>query len=425
MPPHPEQLLISSILKTKDYQTAMKLGVNEDWFHVHDQEWRFIERYFGKYKKVPSPSAFKSRFRGFKLIKADDVEHFIEEVKKEHKHYSIQMMLDEVIESLTADDPDEALAVLSRGANELQHSTQGHGAELDIIQHWQDAYTEVSRRVASVTEKGLAGLPTGFQSLDLFTGGPAPGDLWIVAARLGNGKTWTMLRMACAALASGARIQFNALEQSKAQIAMRVHSFLSSQHGKEVFKTLDLMQGKNFDLRGYKKFLKDLPAQVNGSFIVSDTTRGRLNVNAIAAQIERNKPDIVFIDYLTLMETRGRRGEDEWRTIAKLSGELKSIAQQYSVPIVAASQINRAGEGKEPPKPEHLSQSDSIGMDADCVVTMKQQSKHVMKFRLAKFRNGQDGQTWFAEFNPNNGKYVEVSGDRAQEIIEMDAEEDE
>ena len=61
--------------------------------------------------------------------------------------------------------------------------------------------------------------------------------------------------------------------------------------------------------------------------------------------------------------------------------------------------------------------------DADAVITMAQQSKRVLKMRLAKYRHGQDGGTFYVEFAPNTGRMVEVSGDVAKDIIDEDLAE--
>ena len=133
--------------------------------------------------------------------------------------------------------------------------------------------------------------------------------------------------------------------------------------------------------------------------------------------IERNNPDVVFIDYLTLMDTG-----DDWRATANLSGQIKSLAQRYQVPVIVAAQINRSGVGKEPPGPEHLSSSDSIGQDADAVVTLKQMSDRVVKMRLAKYRHGKDNEVWWCAFKPNTGHFEEITGDEAQDMINEDYE---
>jgi len=110
----------------------------------------------------------------------------------------------------------------------------------------------------------------------------------------------------------------------------------------------------------------------------------------------------------------------DWQAIAGLSAELKGIAMRYGVPIVAAAQINRMAIGSDVPGAEHLAGADAIGQDADCVVTMKQMSRHIIKMKLAKYRHGSDGQEWFNEFRPNTGCFKEVSGDSAQDIMAED-----
>jgi len=124
----------------------------------------------------------------------------------------------------------------------------------------------------------------------------------------------------------------------------------------------------------------------------------------------------VFIDYLTLMN--GQVGD--WQAIAALSAELKGIAMRYGIPIIAAAQINRTAIGEDLPGAEHLAGADAIGQDADAVITMKQVSKHVIKMRLAKYRHGSDGQIWFNEFRPGSGRFVEIDGDTASEIMAED-----
>jgi hypothetical protein len=153
---------------------------------------------------------------------------------------------------------------------------------------------------------------------------------------------------------------------------------------------------------------------------IADTTHGPISPLSIAAQIERNKPDAVYLDYITLMDTADVNGDD-WKSIGRLSKSLKQVAQQYQVPIVAAAQLNRnAAQGKDLAGPESLAESDAIGRDADAVITMKQLSKHVIAFKLAKYRHGRDGYTWYTKFLPNTGHFEEITFDEAQDAISED-----
>jgi replicative DNA helicase len=412
-----ESLFISAVLRQQDHKTPLIEGVEKDWFLTYFSEWEWIHNYISRHHKTPSKSLFKATFPDFTVIKSDDVDYCIGELKTSFLRRSLVQLIDSSVEKMKSGN--DVLGIINHAQQslmQLQVRSEGSRNECDVLDDWQHTYNEVARRYERVQERGMAGVPTGFPTLDNLTGGPQAGDYWIVAARLGQGKTWTLIRMASTALYKGMTVQYDALEQSRAQIAMRTHSFLSSAHAKSSFRSMDLMHGQGFDLKEYKEFLGNLKEEISGKLIVNDTSRGRLNPSMIAAQIERNRPDVVFIDYLTLMNTGG----DDWKAIANLSAEMKGIAMHYQVPIVAAAQINRTAIGTDVPGPEHLAGADAIGQDADAVVTMKQMSAHVVKMRLAKFRHGSDGQTWYNEFRPNSGRFDEISGQDAEEIMDED-----
>ena len=415
-----EALLISAVLRQEDHRTPLMEGVEPDWFITHHDEWSWIHNYIGRHHKTPSKSLFKATYPNFTVLKSDDVDYCVGEVKLSFLRRSLVTLIDDSVERIrNGESITDIINTSQRQLLELQMRSEGSKNECDVLDDWQHTYNEVARRYERVQERGMAGVPTGFTTLDNLTGGPQAGDYWIVAARLGQGKTWTLIRMASSALYKGMTVQYDALEQSRAQIAMRTHSFLSSKHAQSSFRSMDLMHGQNFDLKEYKEFLANLKEDIKGKLIVNDTSRGRLNPSMIAAQIERNKPDVVFIDYLTLMNTGG----DDYKAIANLSAEMKGIAMHYQVPIVAAAQLNRMAIGNDIAGAEHLAGADAIGQDADCVITMKQMSSHVIKMKLAKFRHGSDGQTWYNEFRPNSGRFDEISGQDAEEIMDLDKQE--
>lgn len=423
MATNPEVLLISAVLRTQDHITPAARGITKALFHAYTDEWEWVEGYISRHRRTPSRGAFLQKFPTFALKQVDDVNHFCEEVKDSHAQTALSSVLQETIDSLKNGDVRSALRNIHKSALDIETRMDGVSADADIIKNWGDVYSEVERRVARAEQFGMAGVPTGFPTLDERTGGPQPGHLWVVAARLGQGKTWSLVRMAVAACFSGLTVQYNALEQSRAEIAMRVHTFMSSEFGQTVFRNLDLAQGRNFSMGEYKDFLVDMQSRISGSFHVSDTTRGRVSPMTIAAQIERNLPDAVFLDYLTLMDTGN---QDDWKGIAKLSAGLKQVATQYGVPIIAAAQLNRSAAtgGREVAGPEALAESDAIGRDADAIVTMKAMSKTVILMKLAKYRHGRDGFTWYTRFTPNTGHFEEITFDDAQDAIAEDKDQE-
>lgn len=421
MAAHPEAYLISAVIQSGEYQVLAGHGISHSMFHVYGKQMKWLEDYIARTSKVPSKSALKNQFPNFTIYKVDDTAHWCEEVRKTHKQQALVDLIESAMDMMDADEEDKALVTLENGLQDIRTTAGGINPDFDLFEEWETVYNDVKERVDRVRLTGHAGIPTGFPTLDDVTGGLQGGWFCVVAARLGQGKTWTGVRMAWNAASTSHKVTYFSLEQSKFQIAMRVHAFGSRQYAKAAFNPLDLNRGRGFDLRKYKEFLKDLQAKRgNGSFYINDTSRGIVTPATIASIIQTKQPDVVYIDYLTLLGTTS----DDWKGTAKLSSELQSVAQRYNVPIVAMSQVNRLGISKEPPGAEHLSQADAIGQDADMVLTMTQRSKSVMKMKLAKFRHGPGGMSWNTHFSPGTGEFEEITNEEAEAYIEADSEVD-
>lgn len=418
---HPEILLISAVIKTGEYQVLASKGITKNFFHVCQDEFEFLENYIRRTSKAPSKQAFKNQYPEFVIYKVDDVDHWCDEVRKSHTQQALVDLMEQGLDTLDAGGMDQAVALLQQGVQQIQIEQGGINADFDVFEDWEQVYNNVAERVDRVRNTGWAGVPTGFKTLDDITGGWQAGWFGVMAARLGQGKTWTGVRMAWAAAATGHKVAYWSLEQSRFQIATRVHAFGSRQFAKNPFNPMDLNRGSGFDLRDYKKFLETMRDQKgSGKFWINDTSRGMVNPNTIAAGIEAKQPDIVFIDYLTLLSA----DTDDWRGTAKLSSQIQTLTQRYNIPIVAMSQVNRLGISKALPGAEHLSQADAIGQDADLVLTMQQKSRSVMKMGLAKFRHGPGGISWHATFSPGTGDYDEITDQQAEDAIEKDQEVD-
>lgn len=420
MPVSPEAQLISSVIVNSELRKAISAGITPDMFHHCHDEWQWLVDYWTRHRKQPSRVAFKARFDTFRLLKVDDTDHFIDEVRRSHTRTTMIGVVNTVADALADGDVDLAMKLM--GTSMVQaYATLGTGNDTDIFSDYKDILFDVEARVQRVQETGLSGIPTGFSKVDEETGGHNPGELTIVGARLGHGKSWVLQSWAAHAAAKNYIVLFDALEQTRAQVGMRLHGLLSSSVGEKIFRTTSLMRGRDFDLRAYKAFLRDLKKTFTGRLHVSDTSRGLVSPMTIAGQIERWSPDIVFVDYITLLKRSG----NEWFNVAELPGELKSIAGRYHIPIVAAAQLNRAdgiSRGNEPPGVESLSQSDAIGQDADAVYTMKQLSPSVTVMKAAKMRNGAGGWLSYLEFRPGDGIIKDISYQRAQILMDKDAD---
>ena len=291
--------------------------------------------------------------------------------------------------------------------------------EVDALADWKHTYNEVKARKLRADQFGQSGIPTGMTTLDDMTGGIAPGQLWVVGARLGEGKSWFLARMAVGAIMNGYKAHFAALEMSRTEVVMRLHNLLSSSYGQAVFQSTQLSQGKDYDIRAYRQFLEKLPEKIKGSMTVTDTRN--IGAMEIAAHLERNRPDVYYLDYLTLAKTRGDGG---WQDIGNFSKDLKALAGQYQVGMVAAAQLNRNGAdtSKEPPGAETIASADAIGQDADGVITLKKKSDRVTMAKMAKYRHGRSGYCWYLRVDLDAGLIEEVSKQQAEDLMDQDSD---
>lgn len=415
---HPEQALISTMVKEALHYEPIEAGVTADWFHAYRDEWSFLFRYITRHKSTPTTKAFSRKFPDFEFVDSEGIDYLIDEVRQLHTRHSLLMLTAEITDSIREkQDPVDVLKVVERRVMTVNSQVDGsHGQQSDLTADWQANYQEVSARVARATETGMSGVTTGFPTLDNLTGGIDEGHYWVVGARLGHGKTWMAAQMACAALIAGEDVVYFSLEMPRHQMEMRMHNLLSSKFGEEVFRSIDLMQGRNFDLIRYKRYLKRLHSELEGHLVIDDSSGKRVTPLSIAAQIEKHRPRLVFVDYLTLMSP-----SNDWQSIADTSTSLKSLCSDYpQTSIIAAAQINRQGVGKTPPSADELAGSDGIGRDVDAVITMASQSQRVKRMMLAKYRHGPDKQKWYASLDLKLGTFKEISGNTAQDLIDED-----
>lgn len=416
MPSNPEAHLISAALRSGDLKNAIAHGISGDMFHTFRDEWLWMEQYFRRYRKAPSIETFTAAFGDFRVLRSTDTLYFTDEVRKSHARHMLIALMDAVADDVAGGDLDSAIKKASSSIIEIAGS-MGAMLDTDIFSDYRDIFADVAARKQRTDEKGRPGIPTGFDTLDMLTGGWAPGEHNVIAARLGHGKSWIMQHSAATAAAAGYTVCFNALEQTKTQVAMRIHTLLSA-NAQQLFRATSLIQGRDFNLREYRRFLVRLKKEMPGKLHVSDASRGRVSPLTIAAQIERHQPDIVFVDYLGLMQKSG----PDWQGVAQLSADMQVLAANYGIPIVSANQLNRDAVGKNWAATENLSGSDAVGQDASIILMLKEHTESVREAALAKNRNGRGGARWWLQFTPNDGVIKEITYTKAQDLMDRDAE---
>jgi replicative DNA helicase len=254
------------------------------------------------------------------------------------------------------------------------------------------AVNEMEEQAKSAKE-GLD-IPTGFRELDDVTNGLHPGQLVLIAARPGLGKSTLALDFArSAALRSGVPTVFFSLEMSASEISQRLLSAESSVPLNHIRKSKDLRSEDWKRINTIQSRLDEIPLYIDDS--------PNLTLSEIRAKCRRLKAQhgikLVIIDYLQLM-TSGKKVENRQQEVSEFSRSLKLLAKELAVPIVALSQLNRGPENSPDKKPQlsHLRESGSLEQDADIVLLLHRErfaeqgeNRNDAEIHIAKHRNGE------------------------------------
>jgi replicative DNA helicase len=422
MAAHPETLLVSAVVKSGEIGPALQAQIVPDELKIHQHEWEWLLDTYEKIGHVPDAEAFRAKWPNFLMVETTDVAAHTLAVNDACNRSKMIKVTNAAIDLLAGGHIDEAIQMVSAELMSIQTSMVEVNDSVDVVSEWPELFDLVEEKVDRVRQFGQAGIPTGWSILDKNTGGLQDGWLVIVGARSGNGKTFTMLRMAAEAAVAGKTALYFSLEQSRHQIAMRSQSILANLIGAPEINALDMMKGTVANTEQMRAAMRMIEVGVEGKLLVNDTSRGKVGTMQIAAAVERHKPDVVYVDYITLLSMEG---EGDWKSVAKLSADLKRIGERYEIPVVAGSQTNRVSANGELPLVEHLSQADAIGHDSDLIITLVRPvaGAPVLKYGLKKNRHGPDGMEWFSEFRPGSGVMREISGGDADGLIQRSREQ--
>jgi len=304
-------------------------------------------------------------------------------------------------------------------------------SEREIVEVLNKRKTVDLTRIDTVTDKvlniveanknkpgeGLTGLDTGFTELNKITFGFQPGELIILAARPGIGKSAMALNLAtnnCEA--TNSYVAFFSLEMGMDQILMRLFSTFSGltlnkiRSGKLTDNEMALLYAAKHKLDKFNLYFADAGA--------TDVEE----VVAVSRRLKREgRLDFVIVDYLQLLTTT-KRFTNRVDEVSKISRQLKLLARELQVPVVALSQLSRDIEKREDKRPvlSDLRESGSIEQDADIVMflhreqpkdgedTTRQTKSAKTEVIVAKNRQGMTG-SFHLFFDGSHSMFIESS----------------
>lgn len=321
------------------------------------------------------------------------------------QHYMLRCLIDSCQQGLRSAydrslDPFTALEMAEQSLIKIWDGLGGASAQR--IGH--AAALAARSAEAALLANGVSGVPSGFDSIDRITGGWQDGNLIIIAARPGMGKSALSMNMAHRITeVHRMPVAVFSLEMSAEELAMRILCDKAELSGDDV-RTARITEGDTVRIRQAAAEVNDLPLYVDDS--------PGLSVYKMLSAARRLKAKhgirLIIVDYLQLMEAGDdrRRGSNQTEDITMISRGLKLIAKTLRVPVIALSQLSRAPQLRADKRPmlSDLRGSGAIEQDADLVAFIHRDEYYgikndetgadtsgVAEFIVAKHRNGKVG----------------------------------
>ncbi|MCH4083181.1 MAG: replicative DNA helicase [Coriobacteriaceae bacterium] len=430
-----EKSILSAMLLSQEVLQECLVALNEDDFYLYSHKaiFRAMNELFDR-GQVVDPVSLADHLRSTgNLDRVGGMAYILDlntnsfslaswqhHVEILHRDATLRAIIEAAskITALAFDAPEDTKEVVDSAENLLLGVTNreigdSYSTLTDVM---GDLYNELSEM--SQNPQGMIGVSTGYPGIDASLQGLRPGQMVVVGARPGVGKTSFALNLAVNAAAAGASVAFFSLEMSKAEIAQRL---LSAQ----AKIPLSAIRGGNIKDDQWPTIL-DATRDLSQLDIMIDDTPGTTvtEIRAKARRMLKDKPKgMVMVDYLQLLSppAGGHRADSRATEVSEMSRGIKIMAKDLEVPVVALSQLNRQVTDRKGQRPQlsDLRESGSIEQDADIVILLDRSmteeeaarddrpDMNVTEFIIAKNRSGPLNIVPLM-FLPGSTKFVEV-----------------
>lgn len=382
-------------------------GIDHEHFNGdYQQVWSFIARMASDHGEVPSPDILESRFDFLDIskVKKRDAAALAAEVRQRRRY---QRFLGAVSDASYLDDPDGlelALADLQQSLNAL--SVAGNRNSL-VDAFGKDARERMAKDLKDRRRGGTVGIPTGLQRLDYVTNGLQAGRMWVIMGRPGLGKSWLNLLFCASAVMNGYKVVLFPLEMTFEETVLRLYTIMSQRMygSNKVFRNLDLANGR-ITPKKVVKFLHVLEDKFAGQLLVADigASTDPYTIDRVRAEVAIHRPDMFWVDYITLLKNPGRSDMRDDLVVKMLSNGIKQTAMMYDCVGGASAQVNREAIKARAflPRVENIAYGDSIGQDADGVLSINRKDAYLY-YACVKHRGGPEVGKTRAQFMVDEG----------------------
>ena len=378
-----EDRLISAVLEDKQMHVLLQANV-EGLLRTHSDIWEFIRKYTEVNGTVPPKALVVEKFRDFSPVEGiGATKHHLEELQAEYLETSLKQILVSAATDVQDGKGVQVLESLITKTSELKKNTSViRDIDVTDLQSAVAYYENVQKQ----QELGVLGIKTGLPGFDNYLpSGIMPGQLGVMLAYPGIGKSWLSLYFAVQAWKQGKSPMVISLEMSETEVRNRVFAIM----GEGLWSHRKLSNGE-IDIEDLKRWHSKTLEGKPEFHIISNDTGGEITPSVLRGKIDQYRPDFVIVDYLQLMSPN-QKSDNETVRMKNLSRELKLMAIGEEVPIIAISSATPDDVTKLDTVPTlgQTAWSRQIAYDADWVLALgRGTNSDIIECVFRKNRNG-------------------------------------
>jgi len=378
-----EDRIISAVLEDKQLHVLLQANV-ESLLRTHGDIWQFIRKYAELNGSVPPTSLVVEKFRDFSPVSVmGATKHHLEELQASYLEDSLKEILVSAATDVQNGKGVQVLESLITKTSELKKNTSVI-RDIDVTD--LESAVAYYEHVQKQQELGTIGIKTGLPGFDNYLpAGIMPGQLGVMLAYPGIGKSWLSLYFAVQAWKQGKSPMVISLEMSETEVRNRVFAIM----GEGLWSHRKLSNGE-IDIEDLKRWHSKTLEGKPEFHIISNDTGGEITPSVLRGKIDQYRPDFVIVDYLQLMSPN-QKSDNETVRMKNLSRELKLMAIGEEVPIIAISSATPDDVTKLDTVPTlgQTAWSRQIAYDADWVLALgRGTNSDIIECVFRKNRNG-------------------------------------
>ena len=377
--------------------------IQSDYFESDANSWllEVVLDHFREYKTPPSKDVLKVKVTEidndvlktavleqlkevFRYMESDDLTFVKDEILKFCKNQEIKRAIMDSVGLLKMGNYDEIKTKIDSAMKAGADTDIGHEYKKDVVAR----YNEAARHTVT----------TGWDVIDdLMDGGLAPGELGVVMAPAGIGKSWMLINIGANAIKQNKTVIHYTLELNENYVGQRYDSVITG------------IAAQN--LKNYTEDIEDKLKDISGELIIKYFPTKSTGVMGIKAHVEKTimlgqTPDLIVVDYADLLKVSSK---DKHEALEELYEDLRGMAGEYGVPVWTATQANRSALEDDIIEADKIASSYGKVMVSDFLMSLSRKVEDKLsgtgRGHVIKNRFGPDGITLPSKININNGQF--------------------